>query len=591
MNKVLILIYHRSVEAFLNVLNAQGMVHVDVKAAPGDEELSEKAKRIHRIKNVLKKMEDSRETAEEHPDPFSIIRKFESIQADVEQAQAQKVSIIQRIAKQSVWGNFDPEKLKDLHRISGIHARLLSIPKKHIDHERLGEHYYAVVHDAGHRLYIIVFEYGKEFDARLFYAEEYPLPDCSLSECKTKESFISEKIKNMKTQLHSLGRYRKAIDVLLCDEQSRLEFATVSRNLPDAVEGTVFVLNGWIPREKQAGLESLLRDNDVAYHISVPEPGDPVPVLMKNSRFSKLFEPITKLFDLPNYCELDLTSMFAPFFALFFGLCLGDAGYGLIIFCASMIMRRKVSEGKKGFCTLGAVLGVSTCVIGLVTGNIFGIDSSRVMYLQKIVLFNQDQLFNIALIIGLVQVLFGMGIKVINRVRQFGFLSSLSTVGWILIIIGGLGGYAAGPVVGWSTAGTGIGLILLFNDLKSNIVIRFGKGLWELYGITGVFGDILSYVRLFALGISSSILGFVVNDIGMQLKEVPYCGYVLAFVFIVAGHTGNLLISSLGSFVHPLRLTFVEFYKNAGFAGGGKAYKPFRKISNTESSFAKLRPS
>jgi V/A-type H+-transporting ATPase subunit I len=119
--------------------------------------------------------------------------------------------------------------------------------------------------------------------------------------------------------------------------------------------------------------------------------------------------------------------------------------------------------------------------------------------------------------------------------------------------------------------------VLFFNDPKSNIITRFGKGIWDIYStVTGVFGDLLSYIRLFALGLSSAILGFVINDIGLQiLGSSRILGPVFFGIFLVLGHTLNILISSLGSFVHPMRLTFVEFYKNAGFKGGGEPYKPF----------------
>jgi len=98
--------------------------------------------------------------------------------------------------------------------------------------------------------------------------------------------------------------------------------------------------------------------------------------------------------------------------------------------------------------------------------------------------------------------------------------------------------------------------------------------------ITGIFGDLLSYIRLFALGIASSILGLVINQMAISFGSAKYIGPVIFILFVVVGHTANLAISSLGAFVHPMRLTFVEFYKNAGFKGGGKPYQPFSKQRN-----------
>ena len=120
-------------------------------------------------------------------------------------------------------------------------------------------------------------------------------------------------------------------------------------------------------------------------------------------------------------------------------------------------------------------------------------------------------------------------------------------------------------------------VIVFFSDLEISIPARIGKGIWDIYStVTGIFGDILSYIRLFALGLSSAILGFVINDIAMQiLGSSAIFGPIFFVIFLLLGHGLNILISSLGSFVHPMRLTFVEFYKNAGFKGGGKQYKPF----------------
>lgn len=164
-------------------------------------------------------------------------------------------------------------------------------------------------------------------------------------------------------------------------------------------------------------------------------------------------------------------------------------------------------------------------------------------------------------------------------------MASLSTWGWLLMLTGVLPwtlaflGKEVSPMWANYCIIAGLILILLFNDLKANIFKRVGKGLWELYcGLTGFLGDVLSYVRLFALGISGAILGLVVNEIGMQFRAIPYIGYFITFAFLIIGHTANLLLSGLSSFVHPLRLTFVEFYKNAGFEGGGRAYIPFKNV-------------
>ena len=139
------------------------------------------------------------------------------------------------------------------------------------------------------------------------------------------------------------------------------------------------------------------------------------------------------------------------------------------------------------------------------------------------------------------------------------------------------GAGALGQAIGCMLAADGHQVDLLLRPRYAEAVQSAGLA------VTGIFGDLLSYIRLFALGVASSILGLVVNQMAVAFGKAPYVGPVIFFLIIVIGHTANLAISSLGAFVHPMRLTFVEFYKNAGFKGGGKAYQPFAKQKNHES--------
>jgi V/A-type H+-transporting ATPase subunit I len=124
-------------------------------------------------------------------------------------------------------------------------------------------------------------------------------------------------------------------------------------------------------------------------------------------------------------------------------------------------------------------------------------------------------------------------------------------------------------------------LILLVNNPKRNVLMNFGAGLWDVYVMaTGLLGDLLSYLRLFALGVSSAILGMVFNSMAMNMKpDNIILGPIVMILILVFGHSITIFMSALGAFVHPIRLTFVEFYKNAGFTGGGKEYKPFEKLT------------
>jgi len=278
---------------------------------------------------------------------------------------------------------------------------------------------------------------------------------------------------------------------------------------------------------------------------------------------------------------------------LFFGFCLGDAGYGFLFIIGAGIYKLKASKTIRPYLTLIQFLGLATILFGLISGTLFGInlietdfkltESMRGLFLKP------ASMFNLAILLGAVQIVFGMCLKAANQIKQYGFKYGLGTFGWLFIILGSLvymaltrqGIIEPNKIILYAISITGGFFILFFSDPDVGIFARFGKGIWDIYStVTGIFGDLLSYIRLFAIGLSSSILGYVINDIAITILHAsPIIGPLLFVIFLLLGHTLNIMISTLGSFVHPMRLTFVEFYKNAGFIGGGKEYKPFLKYN------------
>ncbi|MFW5705723.1 MAG: V-type ATPase 116kDa subunit family protein, partial [Bacteroidota bacterium] len=278
-----------------------------------------------------------------------------------------------------------------------------------------------------------------------------------------------------------------------------------------------------------------------------------------------------------------------------FGFCLGDAGYGLLFLIGATLIKPRMNEDMKRILTLMQWLGASTIIFGAISGTFFGINlievaqEGRVDWLISVrdLMLNSEKMFYFALLLGGLQIIFGMFIKAANITRQRGFKYALSTVGWIILLVGSVVLYAAGnehnmamiKTLFYILLGVSGVLILFLNNPDKNIFINFGGGLWDVYSIvTGVMGDLLSYIRLFALGVSSAILGYVFNDLAMQMSgNIPVLSQLIFLIILLIGHGLNIFMASLGAFVHPMRLTFVEFYKNAGFEGGGKSYNPFRK--------------
>ncbi|MFC1709317.1 V-type ATP synthase subunit I [Candidatus Omnitrophota bacterium] len=583
MEKITALVFHKAKNNFLLALQEMGVIHIVLqKTEISDESVLEMGKKIERGKVFLRqaqknkvKLQDKAKVDIRVPagnDAFFYVETHERLKDELAQLSESTQRLEREIKNISIWGKFDISTIKKL-REAGIKTRFFIASLKQFKNFDLDKIHYQEISRTSAHVYFVVFQTEKRIDLG---CEEFFYPDTDMN--KLEQSHASQKRLKIEKEniLCSLYEYAQRVEKYLNVLQTSYSYATISSGVAPAAENSVYVVNGWLPRENKNKVERFMQKEDAYFYFSKPEVDEKVPVLLKNNRFVRLFEPITRLFDLPSYAELDLTAFFAPFFTLFFGFCLGDAGYGLIIFALAMLFRNKIAPNKKPIASLLAILGASTFFFGLISGTFFGTDLSAMRGVEKIVLFNQDRLFNVALILGVIQVLFGMGLKASTRIRQYGFLAGLSTFGWIILLLGIIGIIFLKTSI-WVVY-FGIALILLFNDLKANIFVRIGKGLWELYGITGIFGDVLSYIRLFALGISSSILGFVVNEIALQCRGIPYVGFFVTLLILVVGHAGNLALSALSSFVHPLRLTFVEFYKSAGFQGGGKAYNPFKKI-------------
>ena len=520
-----------------------------------------------------------------------VVLRAQGATEEIDQIEQELITLKKDIDKARPWGDFSKEmkeKLKELN----LTPRFFTINEKRFNTEWENQYYLEVINQEGGNMYFVIFQQGdQEIDID---AEEVRLPARPLSEL---EQTYDDKERRIQEINRMFDDYAVKYQKLLREERQRLqaetEFNEAKNHTERQAEDKIMLLEGWVPEDKEQALTGFLEKQDVLYVREETQPEDPsqVPILLKNNKFSRVFQPLQDLFSLPHYHEIDLTPFFAPFFMLFFGFCLGDAGYGIFMLLAVTIYKHTKAKGNmKVYLTMAQWLGLATVIMGIVGGTLFGINLTKVDWTGqfKDIFLKPEQLFYLSLAVGMLQILFGMVIKAANFWRQKGFVYALSTFGWILAILS-LIVFSGGDQMGWfkmaevktyynaSLIASGV-LIFFFSDPKINVFARLGKGVWDAYNvITGVFGDLLSYIRLFAIGISTAILGLVINEIAITFGQIPYAGPLVFVIIMLVGHIGNLLISGLGSFVHPMRLIFVEFYKNAGFEGGGKRYKPFSK--------------
>ena len=604
MKKLVLLTFHREREEVVDQLQDLGVIHIQISEEAGSERLDQLLREKEDWDTALVLLrqfangEDS-SAAAAVSDPEAIKSRVLEFDAELENLN-HKLSLLRKEEQLlKVWGNFHWEKVREL-REAGVFIRFFHAPVREFSKFDFGQAVPVLVREV---VGIAHFALIGPAELSELPFEEVVLPERSLKEVRDERRNIEAEVEKVRVKL---GNLSAALPIL--ENGHRIVSNAISQELAKnsfhtLAEGRIVVMSGWFPEGLQPQVAEFVNRQKHAYTIEDPKPGDQVPIILKNRPYPKIFETITKIFQLPNYFELDLTPLIAVFYPIFFAYCLGDTGYGLILIAAAAAGYFTFLKNARNIAMLGIVLGVMTAVLGIVkSGTVFGIpitshrDVPFFDFLSRFVFVTDAQdavfnAFNVALMIGVVQIIVAVISAIVRKYRYQGWLYTLGNVGKLLIIVGTIVLFLGSmqkielfmPYTGIATVllFAGIGLVLLFHDPDIPVIQRIGGGVLPLYFIfTGLLGDVLSYIRLFALGVASSILGLVVNQIGMQMMDgAGLVGTALAVVFLIVGHSLNLALACLGAFVHPLRLTFVEFYNNAGFEGGGEEYRPFHRLS------------
>ncbi|HBI80864.1 MAG TPA: V-type ATP synthase subunit I [Bacteroidales bacterium] len=593
MYKYNFLVYHRDFDDFLLKLQELGVVDISMENRNVDEDEKKIIEKIAKVSSTIKFLEtrtvpDEKITLSHSAD--EIISRVELLQREHEQFENAIKKAQKELAEVEPWGNFD-QKTLNLLAEKGINVRFFVASEKVFDEEWLYEYPIEVInHTNGLYYFVLVDSGGLSFPVD---AQEVRTPQFSVKEKELEIQRYHHRIDEISKELDFLSLYIDTLKHEQANLTNQLDFKMVKSSAVAEAESTIMVLEGWVPETLNEKVKQVLDSESVIYISSKASLHDNAPILLQNNKFAKLFEPISKLFAFPTYAELDLTPFFAPFFMLFFGFCFGDAGYGLIFVLAATLYKFKAKPEFKPLLTLIQILGSSTILFGALTGTVFGVSLVDVdipaLENFKSYFFDQDKMFKLSLILGLVQIIFGMCVKAANLWIQYSWKHAISTISWVVLIVSTGLFYLLGqnpesslklfdPIHLAILGLAGVG-IMFFNSPGKNPFYNFGLGLWETYNMaTGLLGDTLSYIRLFALGLSSGILGSVFNSLAFGMSpDIPVLKQVVIVLILIIGHSINIFMSALGSLVHPMRLTFVEFYKNAGFTGGGRGYDPFRK--------------
>lgn len=350
---------------------------------------------------------------------------------------------------------------------------------------------------------------------------------------------------------------------------------------------SVVVIEGWVPTELAEDIEAVIKaitkeDYYLEMEAAVKE-DDEVPILLKNNAILEPFESIISMYSLPKYSELDPTPLMAPFYMLFFGMMLGDIGYGIMIFILTAIALKKfnLEEGQRKFVKFFFVLSIPTIVAGFIYGSFFG----NLITFKSLINPAEDitTLLIISIVIGAFQIYFGLGVKGYILIRNGKPMDAVYDVlTWYFALTGAfllLGGAQIGlsPVVinigKWVMITGMVAIVLTQGRENKGIGAKLGGGIYGLYGISGYIGDLVSYSRIMAIGLAG---GFIASAFNMLIRMIPSPFNIIIGIFIFVGaQTFNLLLSSLSAYVHSARLQYVEYFSKF-YEGGGKAFKVFK---------------
>ena len=619
MKKFTFLVTDKEYEGFISSLRQQGVVHVQqLQQGASSQELQQALDLESRYVAALRVLDSAAKTYQVAPhapalgqasDSLEVLTRIENIQAEEQTLMHERDAIEKDIRVLEPWGNFDMKALQRLAQASGLTVGFFRCSSKFFRQE-WADHYFAIpVNEMSKSTYFLTFSEEKPD----IEAEQIFLPQESLQEKRAQLDSVLQKLDLIHGELLYIEKQLRSV---LLDGQSQtrdsIQLERVHLSDERVAGDSLRLLVGWVRADRTEELTTVLDADHIFYEMEDPAFEDDVPVQITNGRFTSLFEPILRMYSLPNYHDLDPSFYFAPFFMLFFGLCLGDGGYGLLVLFGGLAVAKFCKGDVCNYGRLMAWLGMMTVICGLLMGTFFGIDLSQQdwAFLAPVKpyflndngvgpIFGYSPMMVLSVIIGLIQVLLGMILKGCKAVKNYGFAYGIGTFCWVAaiiltVILYGLPvcgvqlpqavQYILMVLIGISALG-----IFFYNSPGSyrrpllGLLGNIGGGVWATYGMaTGLLGDLLSYIRLFALGLTGGVLGGVFNSLAIDMtSSLPVMvRWIPMILILLAGHGITFALSMISAFVHPMRLTFVEFFKNADFEGGGKEYSPFRKEYN-----------
>ena len=593
-------------DGFLEQIQELGVVDITRSVKPVDQGSSEMLAKATKARKTLEFLESidyskdadyeviAKTTADVEGNPVEFV---ESCRNRISELQADLVNVSKQANARLPWGDYDKAALDGIAD-HGYQIRYYCVESKKFDPSWAELYPLQVVEEDGKKTWFVTV--APKAEAYAFPVQETQKPEGTYAEAVATIARIQDEIIRCKAGLLNAKDYIPAIKEACNSELVELDKYLADNAAVGAAEDMLTLFTGFAPSDNDQELTEAFDKMGVLYIKEEANQEDNPPIKLRNNWFTRQFEVFTEMYGMPVYSEFDPTPILAPFYLLFFAMCLGDAGYGIILLLFGLLLNKglvKVSMFD-GLGNIISLLGAGTLVVGTVLGTFFGIGLYDAAWVPEwiknfMIVGNVDipgiGVLNIQMLlamgIGIFHICVAMTVKAICYTKRFGIKENIATWGWLLLIVGGvligllsLVKFLSPDAAKWAVIAVG-GIsalaIYIFNTPGRNPLINVGAGLWDTYNMaTGILGDVLSYLRLFALGLAGGMLGQAFNDLALSVRGDSVVTWLPFVLILVTGHLINILLSSLGAFVHPMRLTFMEYFKNAGYEGKGSAYNP-----------------
>ena len=392
-----------------------------------------------------------------------------------------------------------------------------------------------------------------------------------------------EKLKEVLSYMKYADEIKILYDVL------GLEIEKSTAELEFVKTASAFVLEGWTPEQNAEKLVAEInkKTEKVVCTVSAPTQGEVPPTLGKNVKLIAPFEDVTNMYAVPSYNEIDPNPFMAIFFFIFFGIMLGDAGYGLVLSVAGFIALKLIhfEKGMKNMVLMFSICGISAVIWGILFGGVFAIETIPPLWFNP--MHDPIMMFAVSLVLGVIHLSVGYGINMAQKIKDGKVADGILDNVFIFLIFIGVGLLAVNMLLkpegsALGTAATVVlivalaGIALTAGRHKKGFGGKFAGGFSGIYGLVNLFSDVMSYARLFGLALASGAIGFAFNSLGSMFFSIPVIGYVIGIVILIPLHAFNMGLGILSAYVHNIRLQYLEFYGKF-YEGAGRLFNPLGK--------------